>query len=159
MSLHHAVVEWTHVAEGKSYSRKHAWSFDGGLTVPGSCSDAIVRPPFSDPKAVDPEEAVVAAAASCHMLWFLDLAKRAGFSTAHYRDEAVGTLGKNDEGREALVAIELVPTIEFRGKEPSPAELERLHAEAHARCFIAASLKCPIVVRDANAARTTRENA
>lgn len=51
------------------YSRAHDWRFDGGLQVPASSSPLSVPLPMSDPAAVDPEEALVAAAASCHMLF------------------------------------------------------------------------------------------
>ena len=50
------------------YSRAHEWSFDGGITVPASSSPLSVRLPYSVAEAVDPEEALVAALASCHML-------------------------------------------------------------------------------------------
>ena len=68
------------------FSRAHRWHFDGGADVPGSASPLVVPPPLSDPAAIDPEEAFVAAIASCHMLWFLALAARAGFVVDHYRD-------------------------------------------------------------------------
>ena len=60
------------------FARPHL-DFDGGLTVPGSSSPHVVPLPMSDATAVDPEEAFVAALSSCHMLWFLDIASRAGF--------------------------------------------------------------------------------
>jgi len=60
------------------YSRAHAWRFDGGLEVPASSSLLSVPLPMSD-AAVDPEEALVAAASSCHMLFFLSLAAGRGF--------------------------------------------------------------------------------
>ena len=63
-------------AKGR-YSRAHEWRFDGGVSVPASASPAFVPPPLSRAEAVDPEEAFVAAISSCHMLWFLDLARNA----------------------------------------------------------------------------------
>jgi organic hydroperoxide reductase OsmC/OhrA len=56
------------------YSRGHTWTFDGGITVPGSSSPHSVRLPYSVAEAVDPEEAFVAALSSCHMLTFLYVA-------------------------------------------------------------------------------------
>jgi hypothetical protein len=60
------------------FSRAHTWHFDGGLEVPASASPHVVRVPMSVEAAVDPEEAFVASLSSCHMLWFLSLAARAG---------------------------------------------------------------------------------
>ena len=53
------------------YSRRHVLRFDGGAEWAGSSSPSVVRPPWSDPMAVDPEEMLVASLSSCHMLWFL----------------------------------------------------------------------------------------
>jgi organic hydroperoxide reductase OsmC/OhrA len=143
-----ATVEWRSgggFVEG-TYSRAHSWSFDGGTVVPASSSPATVPVPFSDPAGVDPEEALVASASSCHMLWFLHLAKDAGLDVASYRDEAVGTLGKGADGRIAITRIALRPRIEFAGEAPASEILARLHHAAHERCFIANSLKGEVVV-------------
>jgi organic hydroperoxide reductase OsmC/OhrA len=148
MSRHDVEISWRsdgHFSDGK-YSRAHEWRFDGGQVVRGSSSPSVVREPMSDPFGVDPEEALIASAASCHMLWFLDLARHAGFEVASYRDGAVGEMGRIAEGRMALTRITLRPDIGFAGKEPSPEELAALHHQAHERCFIANSLKTEIVV-------------
>src|SRR5258706_2699554 len=60
------------------YSRRHRMLFDGGAEVAGSSSPHVVRPPLSDPTAADPEEIIVDAPSSCHLLWFLSLAAQAG---------------------------------------------------------------------------------
>src|SRR3954463_16827966 len=74
------------------YSRAHSWTFDGGVTVPASASPGVVPAPFSREDAVDPEEAFIAALSSCHMLTFLDLARRAGVVVASYEDETTGVM-------------------------------------------------------------------
>lgn len=148
MSAHVAEIIWTSdgaFADG-TYSRRHEWRFDGGATVAGSASPAIVPEPMADPAAVDPEEALVASAASCHMLWFLSLAQEAGLDVASYRDRAEAAMGRIAPGRFAITRITLRPEIAFAGRTPDSAELERLHHSAHERCFIANSLKCEIVV-------------
>jgi organic hydroperoxide reductase OsmC/OhrA len=106
----------------------------------------VVPPPFSDPAGVDPEEALVASASACHMLWFLHRAREAGFVVTRYRDEAVARIGKDDRGRSAIPRIALRPRIEFRGEAPDAAALERLHEAAHEACFIANTLRCEVVV-------------
>jgi organic hydroperoxide reductase OsmC/OhrA len=101
---------------------------------------------MSDAAAVDPEEALIASASSCHMLWFLSLAQKAGFEVQSYRDEAVGAVGKDERGHIAITRITLRPDIAFSGRGPGEEELARLHHDAHRRCFIANSLRSEIVV-------------
>ena len=150
MAQYRAGIEWR--CEGdfaaNAYSRVHRWRFDGGAEVPASASPQAVPAPLSDPAGVDPEEAVVAAASSCHMLWFLHLARDAGLAVEHYRDDAVGTLGRGEGGRIGFTRIVLRPRIAFAGEAPDAAALARLHEAAHERCFIANSLRCEIVVED-----------
>src|SRR6187455_2324373 len=100
MGRHVAEVSWRSdgaFASGR-YSRRHQWRFDGGAVVTASASPDVVPPPMSDAAGVDPEEALVASVASCHMLWFLHLARDSGLDVAAYRDEARGTMGKDDRG-------------------------------------------------------------
>jgi organic hydroperoxide reductase OsmC/OhrA len=148
MSRHVAEIAWRSDGEFTSgrYSRRHELGFDGGATLAGSSSPDVVPAPLSDPAAVDPEELLVASAASCHMLWFLDLARRAGLDLAAYRDRAEGEMGRNAAGRTAIVRIVLRPEIDFAGAAPDAEALARLHHEAHERCFIANSLNGEIVV-------------
>lgn len=148
MSQHRAWISWQSggAFADNSYSRRHLWRFDGGAEVVGSSSPDVVPVPRSDPAGVDPEEALVASAASCHMLWFLDLARQAGIVVERYEDEAVAELGRVGPGKVAIVKITLRPRIAFAGAAPDQAALDRLHHEAHERCFIANSLNCPIVV-------------
>ena len=148
MADHDAVIVWQSDGQFSTgrYSRAHQWRFDGGAIVPASSSPHVVPVPLSDPAGVDPEEALVASASSCHMLWFLDLARRAGFEVESYRDDAVGEAGKDERGRIALRTIRLRPAIVFAGKQPSADELERLHDGAHENCFIANSLRSEVVV-------------
>ena len=94
MAEHQATIVWNRAGAAFSdnrYSRGHVWQFDGGVEVPASSSPHVVPLPLSVAAAVDPEEALVAALASCHMLCFLSIAARRGFVLEAYRDEAVGT--------------------------------------------------------------------
>lgn len=145
MAEYTATIRWERGEQpftDRRYSRRHTMHFDGGAVVPGSSSPHSVRVPYSDPAAVDPEEAFVAALSSCHMLWFLDLACRAGWVVDDYRDDALGTMAKNAEGRLAMTLVTLRPTVRFGGgRVPDAAEHERLHHRAHEECFIASSVK------------------
>lgn len=147
-----ATVAWQRDGQdfaGQRYSRGHAWHFDGGLTVPASSSPLSVPLPMSVAANVDPEEALVAATSSCHMLFFLSLAAQRGFIVDDYCDEAVGELGKNGAGRLAMTRIVLRPRIAFAGTPPSPEALAALHHDAHERCYIANSLTAEVVVERA----------
>jgi organic hydroperoxide reductase OsmC/OhrA len=104
---------------------------------------------MSDPAAVDPEEALVAAASSCHMLFFLSLAAARGLVVDSYRDRATGILDTDDQGRLAMTRIVLRPRIVCAGTSPDAATLAQLHHEAHARCYIASSLRGEVVVEGA----------
>jgi organic hydroperoxide reductase OsmC/OhrA len=129
------------------YSRRHTWRFDGGAEVPGSSSPLSVPLPYSDPSAVDPEEAFVAAISSCHMLWFLGLAAARGFRVDRYEDEAQGFMEKDELGKMAVTRATLRPRVAFdKAACPSPEELEALHHEAHERCYIASSVRTRITV-------------
>ena len=148
MSRHVAEIAWRSDGDFPSgrYSRRHELRFDGGAVVAGSASPEVVPPPLSDPAGVDPEELLVAAVASCHMLWFLDLARRAGLEVASYSDRAEGEMGRIGPGRMAIVKVTLRPDIAFAGGAPEPAALDALHHQAHERCFIANSLNSEIVI-------------
>lgn len=149
MSHHTAQLKWT-LDDGEfttnRYSRAHTWSFDGGLTVPASPSPSVVPAPWSDEGAVDPEEAFVASVSSCHLLWFLHLARVKGYLISSYEDDAVGTLAKNAAGKPAITKVELRPLAIFEGeKQPDAAALDALHHAAHDACFIANSVTSEIV--------------
>ncbi|MFN3792249.1 OsmC family protein [Massilia sp.] len=152
MKAFEAQVSWQRAGQAfldGRYSRAHDWQFDGGLRLRASSSPLSVPLPMSDPAALDPEEALVAAASSCHMLFFLSLAREQGFTVDSYLDRAVGYLGAGEAGRMAMTRIELRPLIAFAGaRRPSGPELAALHHAAHARCYIANSLKTEVVVME-----------
>ena len=149
MSEHRAEIEWTFSTgdfmKGR-YSREHTWRFDGGLTVPASPSPTVVPAPYSNPANVDPEEAFVASIASCHMLTFLWVAYKAGFAVHSYRDQAVGTMTKGDNGVPWISAVTLHPQITYSGAAPDPEQEAKLHDAAHHGCFISNSVKTAITV-------------
>lgn len=151
MSRHTATIRWR-LRDGEfvggRYSREHTWSFDGGVTVPASPSPAVVRPPFANPAAVDPEEAFVASISSCHMLFFLSLASRDGFEVTAYDDEAVGEMTTNEHGQTWVSSVVLAPLVRYRGERmPTDEEVRALHDRAHHQCFIANSIRTQVTVR------------
>jgi len=123
------------------YSRAHVLRFDGGIDVRGSSSPHVVRIPLSDPAAVDPEEMLVAALSSCHMLVFLSIAAGRGFRIDRYADAAVGRMRNNAQGKLWIAEVILRPDVAFSGgKVPARDEVDAMHELAHAGCFIANSV-------------------
>ncbi len=151
MSTYLATIKWERGDQpftDNKYKRVHSWSFDGGVTVPGSPSPAVVPPPLSDEAAIDPEEAFVAALSSCHMLWFLDLARRGGHVVDSYTDEAVGRMARREDRTFWIDKVELNPKVEWSGDIPTAEQVHALHEEAHRLCFIANSVTSDVVVNE-----------
>lgn len=153
MKQFEATITWQRGAQpfaDNRYSRAHQWEFDGGLRVPASSSPLSVPLPMSDPAALDPEEALVAAVSSCHMLFFLSIAAKRGFIVDDYRDHAVGTMQKNDDGKMAMTRIALRPAIAFTGERlPGADDLAAIHHSAHEQCYIANSIRAEVVIEGA----------
>lgn len=151
MSEHRAKISWNGKGEdfrGGRYSREHTWEFDGGVSIPASPSPAVVRPPYSNPAFVDPEEALVAAISSCHMLTYLHLASKQGFEVLRYEDDAVGHMTKNERGVPWVSSVLLSPVVEHHPlHRPTPQEDEALHHRAHEECFISNSVRTEITCR------------
>ena len=127
------------------YSRRHLLRFDGGAEVAGSASPLVVPLPLSDASAVDPEEAFVSALASCHMLWFLNLAALQGFCVDRYDDTADGVMARDAQRRMGMTVVTLRPQVSFSGaKLPNADQVLALHHQAHEACYIANSVKTDV---------------
>ncbi len=146
MTTHLATVRWARGEapfQGGRYQREHTWHFDGGASVSASASPLRVPAPYSSAAAVDPEEAFVAALSSCHMLWFLDFASRAGLIVDSYVDDAVGTLSQDPHGHWSMTEVVLRPRLS--GPVPFDASVvAELHHRAHEACFLARSVTASV---------------
>lgn len=145
MSEHRASVTWErHTPDFTydGYDRSYEARFPGGQTLRGSAA-----PDFKgDAALANPEEQLAAALAGCHMLTFLAIAARSRLTVDSYRDEAVATLGKDEQGRMAVTRVVLRPQVRFGGEPPAPEKLRELHEKAHTHCFVAASVRCRVDV-------------
>jgi organic hydroperoxide reductase OsmC/OhrA len=150
MSSYTATVRWSrNGAEGFArgqYSRAHEWVFDGGAVVPASASPHVVPLPWSNEGGVDPEEAFIASLSACHMLFFLDFARRLGLVIDSYVDEAEGILEKRSDGKMAMTRVTLHPQVSWAGESPDDAAIDDLHHRAHEACFIANSVTTDVRV-------------
>lgn len=108
----------------------------GGQVIAGSCSPEW----GGDRGKADPEALFVAALSSCHMLWFLDLARRERLRIRSYDDRAEGRM---DGTR--FTGVTLRPRVDFDA-EVDEATLVVLHERAHEHCFIANSVSCPVEI-------------
>ncbi|WP_394762925.1 OsmC family protein [Phenylobacterium sp.] len=150
MASYRATADWS-LTDGEDfaagrYSRGHSVVFGSGFEALGTASHQIVGNRWSVAGAVDPEEMLVGAINTCHMLSFLHVAREAGFVVARYRDEAVGVMEKRPDGEMWVSQVTLHPEIAYAGRQPSTEERDRLHHAAHQICFIANSVKTEIVV-------------
>jgi organic hydroperoxide reductase OsmC/OhrA len=145
MSTHRATVTWTRTTRDftyEGYSRDHAVTLGSG--EPARWSGAA---DFRGNGALsNPEDALVAALSSCHMLTFLAICARKGIVVDAYEDAAEGVLEKNGDGRLAVTRVVLRPRVTFGGTAPDAAALDALHHSAHAGCFIASSVKTDVRV-------------
>lgn len=146
MPEHTAEIHWSikpHPEQPETYSRDHTVWLENGHTLLNSSAPAY----FGNPQASNPETLLLAALASCHMLTFLAVASKRGYTVIDYADRAIGVLGKNADGRSAITHCTLNPRIAFTGeKQPTAEDLEKLHDSAHRNCFIANTLGCTITI-------------
>ncbi|MFI4950451.1 MAG: OsmC family protein [Caulobacterales bacterium] len=156
MATYRATSDWSLEAGGDfpngRYSRGHSLVFGSGVEVAGTASPHVIGNKWAAPNSVDPEEMLVGAINTCHMLSFLHVAREAGFVVTRYRDAAEGVMTKRDDGEMWVSKVTLRPEITYQGRQPSPAVRDHMHHRAHEMCFIANSVKTEIVVEEVVAA-------
>lgn len=151
MSTHSSSLRWQrrpHPDDPATYSRNHVSTLGGGQTLNVSASTEFK----GDPDCADPEQMLVSAVSSCHMLFFIAIAEAQGFTVESYRDNAVGHLEKGPAGRPVITRIELSPEPTFGGDRlPDAAAITRMHAGAHRSCFIGNSITAAVTVHEPTA--------
>ena len=146
-SHHYEVqVAWTgNTGSGTSgyagYGREHSISAPEKVRIDGS-SDAAFR---GDKRRFNPEELLVASASACHMLSYLHLCSVNGVNVLSYEDQPTGDMEEVVGGPGAFVRVDLHPAVMISSTSDAK-RAEALHAEAHEVCFIANSLKVPVIV-------------
>lgn len=133
-------IRWKKLSDG---SESYSWQFDNGVILKADRSDVMI------PGLMEPESAFVAALASCHMLSFMAVAAKQGIQVLRYNDTATGALEKNRNGKIAITRILLQPEVELEGVSPDLAQLNELHEQAHAKCFIANSVTSQVLIEPA----------
>ncbi|MCJ8304424.1 OsmC family protein [Shewanella sp.] len=129
--------------EGGDFCRDHTIHFGSGQLIQASSAPEYQG---SNTK-VNPEEQLLAALSSCHMLTFLTIAHLKRLKVLSYKDVATAELGKNEAGKISISKITLKPVVIFdTDQQVSEAVLGKIHHKAHANCFIANSLSAEIEV-------------
>lgn len=144
MSLHTIRLSWSRgdaPFERNNYDRDHSLHFQGGQRLAASSA-----PDYGgNPAHADPEQLLLAALSSCHMLTFLAVAANRGYVVESYGDDAEAELGKDAEGRTAVTTALLRPLVRFgAGNVPADDEYQRLHERAHKACFVANSIRTSV---------------
>jgi organic hydroperoxide reductase OsmC/OhrA len=146
MSEHSIKLEWSserHSQKEGTYSRDHRVIISPTVTIPVSAAPDYL----GNEDLADPEQLLVNALASCHMLYFLAICEGSGYAVETYADNAIGRVSKSEEGFHWVSEIVLRPRVTFGSeKQPNQAQLERLHHRAHKGCFIANSIKSKVVI-------------
>lgn len=146
MSDHRIRLEWTateHPKHSGTYSRDHKAIISPQVTIPVSAAADYM----GDSELADPEQLLVSALASCHMLYFLAICEGSGYTVSTYEDDAIGKVSKSPEGFLWVSSITLRPKVSFSSeKQPDRDALERLHHRAHKGCFIANSIRSKVSI-------------
>lgn len=146
MSDFTVTLNWTRTTADfapKTYDRTHTLRMSGGFTYQGTAA-----PEFNGrPELCNPEETLLAALSSCHMLTFLAIAANSRIIVDSYEDTAIAKIEKNESGKLCIKSVLLQPQIVFGGdKVPVGEELKRLHDKAHANCIIANSILAAVSI-------------
>lgn len=141
---YHIQLQWTGnngtgTSNYRAYERAYTISAKGKPDLLGS-SDPAFR---GDRGRYNPEEMLVAALSSCHMLWYLHLCAEAGVVVTDYRDAAGGTMEEGADGGGRFSEVILRPRVTIT-EEGMRERAEALHERAHALCFIANSCNFPV---------------
>lgn len=143
---HHyqTTIEWTGnlgsgTSDYRAYSRNHVLTSEGKFEIPLS-SDPAFR---GDSTRYNPEELLLSALSSCHMLWYLHLCAEAGIVVTEYRDRAFGIMEETSAGSGKFVEVTLNPTVIITDPDQQ-VKAEILHKRANEFCFIAQSVNFPV---------------
>jgi organic hydroperoxide reductase OsmC/OhrA len=139
-------VEWTgNTGTGtdgyRTYDRRHEIDAPDSSKppIPGS-SDPAFR---GDRERWNPEELLVASLSACHQLWYLHLCAEAGVVVIAYVDRAEGTMIEEATGAGQFSRVVLRPLVTV-AEGTDVVRARGLHADAHAMCFIARSVRFPV---------------
>ncbi len=142
---HYALsIEWTGnlgtgTSDYRAYTRNHLVSVENKPNILAS-SDPHFR---GDKTRYNPEEMLMAALSSCHMLSYLHLCAVNGVVVLEYNDNATGTMIENPDGSGQFAEATLNPVVKVKDTSMNSKAIE-LHHQAEKLCFIARSVNFPV---------------
>ncbi len=146
MSEHHVKLIWTKQTESfayKDYNRDHQWDFGEGLVVNASSAPQFM----GNPEYADPERAFAAALSSCQMLFFIAICSKKRLLVERYIDHSTAYLVQDESGDLMINKVILRPDVTFaEGVEISQEVLDKIHQQAHDKCFLAKSVKSEVLL-------------
>lgn len=128
------------LAAGTDYSRDLEVRIAGKPTLPASTAPSY----GGDDSKHNPEDLLLSALSTCHLLSYLALAARAGLAVAAYEDDAACVVDMKD-GRVRITEATLRPTVTLAAGGDAE-KAARLHAQAHQICFISNSVNFPVAI-------------
>jgi organic hydroperoxide reductase OsmC/OhrA len=151
--VYEPAVRWTGNAgagtpAAGAYARSHEIEVAGKPSIAGS-SDPAFR---GDRARWNPEELLVSSLSACHMLWYLHLCADAGVNVVAYEDRARGVMVENADGSGTFTRVVLRPHATITPSSDRDVAVA-VHERAHRRCFIASSVRFPVVVEPTLAVR------
>jgi organic hydroperoxide reductase OsmC/OhrA len=140
-----AAITWTGnhdqgTSQYERYGREYTVRVAGKPDLQGSADPAF----RGDASLHNPEDLLLIAISSCHMLSYLALCARSRISVLAYDDDATAVMELSADGGGRFTSATLHPRVVVQ----DAAHVQRalaLHERAHASCFIASSCNFPIV--------------
>lgn len=123
----------------RSYDRSYVISVDQKADIQGSSDSAFM----GDKEKHNPEDLLLSAISSCHMLWYLHLCSENGIVVLDYTDKALGTMTENADGSGHFTEVKLHPQVTI-SRDGDVEKANALHEQANKMCFIANSCNFPI---------------
>lgn len=130
----------------RTYDRSHTVSIKGKPDLLLTTDNAVV----GDPSKLNPEDLLVSAISSCHMLSYLYLCATDGIVVTAYTDKATGIMIEQASGGGSFTEVQLNPVVQV-AEESMVAKAIELHHRAHEICYIANSVnfevRCEPIVK------------
>lgn len=123
----------------RCYERSLAISAENKVDILGTSDTAF----NTDKTRHNPEELLLAAISSCHLLWYLHLCSEAGVVVLDYVDNAAGTMIETADSGGHFTEIILSPAITVTDASMIEKAIQ-LHQKANKLCYIANSCNFPI---------------
>lgn len=138
--MYKLTAEWTgNKGEGtknvRTYDRSHTVSIQGKPELFLTTDNAAV----GDKSKLNPEDLLVSALSSCHLLSYLYLCAMEGIVITSYTDNATGIMIEEASGAGSFKEVTLNPIFSVTDESMVARAIE-LHHKAHEICYIANSV-------------------